>query len=192
MRARVRPVSSTSAAVLTEVLAVMLAPVLALSGCADEPAPQADPAVSAIEVVSSAFEDGGRIPVRFTCDGGEASPPLSWSGVPKDAASLALVVDDPDAPGGTFVHWVVLDIPVDTRSVAEGRVPEAGVQTQNSSGGSSYAGPCPPSGTHHYRFTVYAMSDPTGLEGGAASDDALDAVGEAALARGTLVGTYTR
>jgi Raf kinase inhibitor-like YbhB/YbcL family protein len=149
-------------------------------------------APATIEVTSTAFGDGDPIPEQYTCDGDEVSPPLAWSGVPADAAAVALVVDDPDAPSGTFTHWVVLDIPVATTSSAEGGVPEGGLQASTSAGSASYAGPCPPSGTHHYRFTVVALDAETGLAEGAALDEALAAVDDHAIARGTLTGTFRR
>jgi Raf kinase inhibitor-like YbhB/YbcL family protein len=145
-----------------------------------------------LAVTSTAFAAGGRIPVRFTCDGTQTSPPLAWSGVPRRARSLALVVDDPDAPGGTFVHWVVLDIPVGADHVTAGRVPGGAVQAENSAGHPAYTGPCPPSGTHHYRFTVYALRRPTGLAAGAGTEEALRQVARDAVAYGRLVGTYRR
>ena len=141
---------------------------------------------------SPAFREGHRIPARFTCDGDGQSPPLAWDGVPADAAALALVVDDPDAPRGTFVHWVVLDIPVGTRVLDANGVPSGAVQATNSAGHASYFGPCPPSGVHHYRFTVYALSKRTGLRDGARLDQALRAVETNATAQGRLVGTYAR
>jgi Raf kinase inhibitor-like YbhB/YbcL family protein len=144
-----------------------------------------------ITVTSSAFGDGQPIPARFTCDGAGVSPPLAWQGVPPDAQALALVVDDPDAPRGTFVHWVVLDIDPSVTSVGEAATPGK-VQAKNSAGDAAYFGPCPPKGTHHYRFTVFALSRATGLASGAKLDDALKAVDAAAVAQGRLVGTYAR
>ena len=145
-----------------------------------------------ITVSSSAFQDGQPIPARFTCDGDGDSPPLTWDDVPEDALALALVVDDPDAPKGTFVHWIVLDIPIGAPELSAGTVPSGAVQAKNSAGKASYFGPCPPSGTHHYRFTVYALSQRTGLSDGADMDKALDAVTSTAIAQGRLVGTYER
>lgn len=170
----------------------------ALAGCSS--ATTAPPQSSApgsgagdrLTVTSTAFAAGGRIPVRFTCDGTQTSPPLAWSGVPDRARSMALVVDDPDAPSGTFVHWVVLDIPVGTAHVAAGQVPGGAVQAENSAGHPAYTGPCPPSGTHHYRFTVYALRHRTGLATGAGTDEALRHVARDAVAYGRLVGTYRR
>jgi len=168
--------------------------VVAVAGCSDDETaePAEVDAPDSITVTSEAFDDGGTVPERFTCDGDEVSPPLAWDGVPDDAAALALVVDDPDAPGGTYTHWVVLDVPPGVTSVDEGGVPDGGVEVENSSGDASYAGPCPPSGTHHYRFMVYALSEETGLDPGAALDDALRAIEEAATAQGRLTATYSR
>ena len=165
--------------------------VVLLAACGNDESAAHD-VPDSITVTSTAFDDGGSIPVGYTCDGDEVSPPLAWTGVPDGAAALALVVDDPDAPSGTFTHWVVLDIPLSTTDSAEGGVPDGGVQAQSSAGGASYAGPCPPSGTHHYRFTVVALDALTGLDEGAALDDALAAVDEHATASGTLTGTYAR
>jgi Raf kinase inhibitor-like YbhB/YbcL family protein len=147
-------------------------------------------AATTITVRSTAFADGDEVPERFTCDGKGLSPPLEWSGGP--AGAWALVVDDPDAPGGTFIHWVVLDIPTETRRVETGDVPAGGTQVVNSSGHASYFGPCPPSGEHRYRFTVYALDAPTGLTENAKLDDALDVLGRHATSRGTIAATYSR
>lgn len=143
-------------------------------------------------VTSMAFGNGDSIPVGFSCDGNGVSPPLTWDGVPGGAQSLALVIADPDAPGGTFYHWLVVDIPVSTRKVGTGETPEGGVVAKNSAGDAAYMGPCPPSGTHHYHFTVYALSKPTGLPAGAGVSAAIDAISTRALASGTLIGTYGR
>jgi Raf kinase inhibitor-like YbhB/YbcL family protein len=148
------------------------------------------PAPDMITVSSPAVREGQPIPARFTCDGDGQSPPLTWQGVPTGAAALALVVDDPDAPRKTFVHWVVLDMPAETTGLEAGGVPAGAVQARNSAGHASYFGPCPPSGTHHYRFTVYALSKRTGLRDGAPLDEALRAVESTATAQGRLVGTY--
>jgi hypothetical protein len=177
------------------IVVVLLVCGVVVTGCGGHDQPEEDDvgAPTSIEVTSTAFADGARIPVEFTCDGNQESPPLDWAGAAgAKPATWALVVDDPDAPGGTFVHWVVLDIPRATRSVAAGKVPAGSIQARNSSGSAEYAGPCPPSGTHHYRFTVYALSASTGLHDGAPLDDALAAIGSSAQAQGRLVGVYAR
>jgi Raf kinase inhibitor-like YbhB/YbcL family protein len=170
---------------------LLLITVLVTAGCNGDQGHEVDTdAAGTITVSSQAFAEGDEIPERFTCDGAELSPPLEWSGGP--ARAWALVVDDPDAPGGTFVHWVVLDIAMGTTRVDTGEVPDGGVQVVNSSGEASYAGPCPPSGEHRYRFTVYALDAPTGLTESASLDDALDTVGDHATFRGTIAAVYTR
>ena len=166
-----------------------------LSCAGGQPVTREERAVDApdvITVTSPAFREGRPIPPRFTCDGDGVSPPLAWDGVPAEAEAVALVVDDPDAPRGTFVHWVVLDLPAGTTEVGADAVPSGAVQARNSAGRASYFGPCPPSGTHHYRFTVYALSRRTGLRDGAELGKALRAVQAAATAQGRLVGTYAR
>ena len=166
-------------------------PALLLAGCGGDQSHEVDSdAAATITVSSSAFAEGDEIPQHYTCDGDEVSPPLEWSGGRPDA--WAMVVDDPDAPGGTFVHWVVVDIAAGTTSVETGGVPAGGTQAVNSSGEAAYAGPCPPSGQHRYRFTVYALDTPTGLPRTASLDDALDAIGDHATARGTMTAVYTR
>jgi Raf kinase inhibitor-like YbhB/YbcL family protein len=169
---------------------------IGLAGCDDtQSQPGQEPTVTAansITVTSSAFQDGQPIPARYSCDGDNVSPQLAWQGVPSEAKAVALVVDDPDAPRGTFVHWVLLDLDPGISSLAENSVPAGATQANNSAGKAAYFGPCPPSGTHHYRFTVYALSSATGLKAGADLNQALKAIESSAIARGRLVGTYTR
>ena len=171
--------------------AFLLGVVLSTAGCgSDQGSEVASDAAETISVTSPALTGGGTVPTRFTRDGAEVSPPLQWSG--PSAEEWALVVDDPDAPGGTFTHWVVLDIPAGTTSVPIGEVPQGGLEVANSSGGTSYFGPCPPKGEHHYRFTVYALDAPTGLSEDASLDDTLAAIGDHATSRGTLTAVYAR
>ncbi len=147
---------------------------------------------ASVRVTSAAFSDGDRLPTRFTCDGEGVAPPLAWAGGPASPAAWAVVVDDPDAPGGTFVHWVVVDLPPQVRALPGGNVPEGAVQPPASSGDPGYAPACPPDGEHRYRFTVYALSRPTGLGENAVLDEALAAVSASAQARGVLTATYAR
>lgn len=145
---------------------------------------------STMTVTSPAFAAGAAIPVRYTCKGDNRSPPLRWSAPPADTAELALVVDDPDAPGGTFVHWVVAGVPASQTQLAEGEVPAAARQARNSAG-SGYTGPCPPSGpAHHYRFTVYALGRPARVERDDDPQKAIAAIQAAAIAQGQIVGTF--
>lgn len=150
-----------------------------------------------IEVTSPAFEDGAEIPSRYTCDGLDVSPPLSWGSVPDGAQSLALIADDPDAPRGTFVHWVIYDLPQDTRRLPEDvpnqrTLPSGAAQGVNGAGGVGYMGPCPPSGSHRYFFKVYALDTELDLGGGATKEEALSAMERHVLGEGRLMGTYRR
>jgi Raf kinase inhibitor-like YbhB/YbcL family protein len=142
-----------------------------------------------ITVSSSAFTEGASIPERHTCDGEDVSPPLAWSGAPEGTAAYVLLVDDPDAR--SFVHWVVSDIPAEVTDVAEGSG-GGGVEGRNDFGRHGWAGPCPPSGTHRYVVTVYALSQALGLEPGAEAGAVRRAMEGKVLAQGRLVGTYRR
>jgi Raf kinase inhibitor-like YbhB/YbcL family protein len=146
-----------------------------------------------ITVTSPAFTAGAAIPERFTCDGDNRSPPLRWSGVPAGTVEVALVVDDPDAPRGTYVHWVIVGIDPASTELAEGAVPPGARQVGNSAGKAAYAGPCPPGGApHHYRFTVYALQRRADVGADASPEAAIQAIEAAATARGRLVGTFGR
>jgi len=176
------------------VLAPVLAVVLAACGGGDtvEGPPPAAP--DEITVTSTAFDEGATIPREFTCDGEEVSPPLAWSGVGGKARSLALLMEDPDAPSGTFVHWTVFGVAPDVDAFEAGRVPEGALEGENSFGDEGYGGPCPPGDDepHRYVFTVYALDSDPGLEAGAKPDEVREAVADAAIARGQLTGRYGR
>jgi Raf kinase inhibitor-like YbhB/YbcL family protein len=164
-----------------------------LVGCggksASEPLPDA-PAGVILE--SPAFSSGGQIPVRYTCDGRDVSPPLRWSGVPARARTLALLMDDEDAKG--FAHWNVLNIPRRVDRLLQGRPPAGAIETENSFGDRGYGGPCPPEDDppHNYRFALYALSKRLVVANDASPDDVREAVGKTALARGQLTGTFGR
>jgi Raf kinase inhibitor-like YbhB/YbcL family protein len=166
---------------------------LALAGCGGDDAATPD-VPSSIKVSSPAFADGATIPKRFTCDGNEVSPPLRWSGVPADAQELALIVDDPDAPGGTFVHWVLYKLAPSHDGLAAGEVPAEAIEAENSGGKRLYAGPCPPRGDepHHYDFTLYALRSRLSQPDDADTDAVRSAVADVAIARGQLVGRFGR
>ena len=175
------------------IVAAVIAVAVLVSGCAgSDDAPESPVSLSGgISVHSPAFGDGQQIPRAYTCDGAGVSPALSWSGLPSATRSVALVVDDPDAAGGTFVHWLVHDIAPTVSGVDRGQVPEGGRQITNSSDGNPYFGPCPPSGTHRYRFTVYALPSGIRLSDDSTMDDTLTAIYGKAIASGRLVGLYT-
>jgi Raf kinase inhibitor-like YbhB/YbcL family protein len=120
------------------------------------------PAVAGFTVTSPAFADNTAIPNEYSCGGRNVPPPLHWQNVPPAAESLAVVVDDPDAPGGLYVHWVVTGIPPSTTEIGGGLLPETAVVSLNSADTAEYFGPCPPEGTgvHHYRFQLYALNKP--------------------------------
>jgi Raf kinase inhibitor-like YbhB/YbcL family protein len=144
-------------------------------------------------LTSSSFDAGGAIPRRFTCDGDDVSPALLWDGAPADAASFALVVDDPDARD--FVHWLLLDLTGSTSgSIPEGysSSPDATQQGTNDFGRIGWGGPCPPSGTHRYRFTLTALSEPIALQGAPGADDVREAIAGRILAQATLEASYRR
>jgi Raf kinase inhibitor-like YbhB/YbcL family protein len=152
--------------------------------------PTAAPSGATINVRSPAFAAGAMIPVRFSCRGSNTPIPLTWTGVPAGAASVALIMDDPDAPSGTFTHWVVFNLPATTRGIMNGRLPAGAAQAQNGRGQAAYTGPCPPSGTHHYRFTVYAEPRRLPLRAGASLAEALAAIRSDPLASGRLTGLF--
>jgi Raf kinase inhibitor-like YbhB/YbcL family protein len=141
---------------------------------------------------SPAFRDGATIPNRFTCSGDGISPPLAWSDVSRETKELALLVEDPDAD--RFPHWTVLGIPPANDGIAAGRAPRGTVETKNGFGDRGWGGPCPPKGEppHRYVFTLYALDAPLGLGADASPDEVRRAVGEHALARGTLTGRFGR
>ena len=147
--------------------------------------------------MSSAFEEGEAIPRQYTCQGDDISPQLSWEAGPEGTKSIAVIVDDPDAPGGTFVHWVLYDLPGNTRELPEGlprdkTLPNGAKQGTNSSKKLGYSGPCPPSGTHRYFFKVYALDVQTNLPPGKTKADLLKTVEGHILAQGQIMGTYKK
>lgn len=183
------------------VLLVLLMPVLVV-GCGDNgssqeatddgPTPPAD--AEEVVVRSDAFVDEGTIPDRYTCDGEDVSPPLAWERIPEEAAEVAIIVTDPDAPEGPFVHWVVGGLDPADGELEEGTVPAEAVEGSNDFGDQGYGGPCPPPGdpAHRYVVTVYAADAPLRLEPGAPADEVHAALQDRVVARGQLVGTYRR
>jgi Raf kinase inhibitor-like YbhB/YbcL family protein len=176
-------------------LVVLLVAAVATAACggggdnASRPLPEAP---AELTVTSSSFADGATIPKRFTCEGDDDSPELSWSGVPAGAKELAVVVDDPDA--GHYVHWTVVGIAPDVTRIADDEEPEGATELPNSAGDDDWTGPCPPEGdgVHEYQFAVYALDAKLDLAGDASPDDVRAAIGDHALARGVLTGRFGR
>jgi Raf kinase inhibitor-like YbhB/YbcL family protein len=144
-----------------------------------------------MKITSSAFQQGGNIPSKFSCDGANTNPPLQISDVPSGAKSLVLIVDDPDAPSGLFTHWIVWNISTQTSAIAEGSAPK-GVFGTNDFGKSGYGGPCPPSGTHRYYFKMFALDQELGLASGAKRSQLDAAMKGHVIAQGELMGRYSR
>jgi Raf kinase inhibitor-like YbhB/YbcL family protein len=151
-----------------------------------------------IELTSPAFKEGESIPIRHTCDAEDVSPPLAWTNVPPEAKSLGLICDDPDAPMGTWVHWVIYDIAPTSSELPEG-VPLGEVTDDGAKQGvndfrrAGYGGPCPPPGSsHRYFFTLYALDIEPGLPAGASKADLLRVIEGHILAEGQLMGRYQR
>jgi Raf kinase inhibitor-like YbhB/YbcL family protein len=151
-----------------------------------------------LELTTTAFAPGGNIPKPFTCDGGDVSPALAWTAPPPGTQSFALIMDDPDAPGGTFVHWVVYNLPASARELPERLAPNAqlhggGFQGKNDFPITGYAGPCPPRGKpHRYFFKLYALDTQLNLKLGARKQDVEPAMKGHILAEAQLMGQYGR
>ena len=196
-------------------LLALLALVFLLAACATTgPTPSPEPTAalapaeaspgaagpsSSFELTSIAFAQGEAIPAKYSCDGEDVSPPLSWGEPPEGTQSLALIMDDPDAPGGTWDHWILFNIPADTRSLQENLPltgknadPDAIFAGNNSWGRPDYGGPCPPSGTHRYFFKLYALDTTINLLPGATKGELLSAMEGHILAETELMGTYSR
>ncbi len=152
-----------------------------------------------LDVKSNAFSNGQSIPAKYSCIGKNISPDLTWSDPPSGTKSFALIVDDPDAPMGTWVHWVLFNISADKRGLPED-LPVSGKNVdpnaiyfgKNSSGNTRYDGPCPPSGTHRYYFKLYALDTLINLLPGATKDDLLNVMKGHILAQGELMGTFSK
>ena len=150
-----------------------------------------------IRITSAAFKEGEFIPKKYTCDGENVSPPLEWNGIPVEAKSIAIICDDPDAPMGTWVHWVVFNIPASKNKLNE-KIPANKVLEDGTTQGSNdfkkigYGGPCPPSGTHRYFFKIYALDKRVELIPGATKSELLHEINEHILAEGKLMSKYSR
>jgi Raf kinase inhibitor-like YbhB/YbcL family protein len=169
-----------------------------MSGCGPGPSPTSTlEAPTLIELTSPAFAPGEPIPTKYSCDGENISPPLQWSDPPQGTQSLALICDDPDAPIGTWVHWVLFNLPAEARSLVEAVPPDAerpdgSRHGENGWGRLDYGGPCPPSGTHRYVFKLYALDTMLDLEAGASKKQVLQAMEGHILTETELMGVYSR
>ena len=189
------------AAIIAVLLLVSLP---AAAGCVtvtEAPPPKTDPAsesASNFSLSSMAFNEGEPIPVKYSCDGQNVSPPLAWSQPPPETQAFTLIVDDPDAPIGAFTHWVLFNIPATASQLPEGipaieQLETGALQGKNGAGKIGYMGPCPPRGsTHRYRFTIYALDSRLDLKQSAFKDQVLKALEGHILAQYQLVGTYQR
>jgi Raf kinase inhibitor-like protein, YbhB/YbcL family len=144
-----------------------------------------------MKITSSAFQEGANIPSKFSCDGANTSPPLHIADIPAGAKSVALIVDDPDAPSGLFTHWMVWNISPQISTIGEGSAPK-GAQGTNDFGKSGYGGPCPPSGAHRYYFKIFALDRELDLPSGAKRSQLDAAMKGHVVAQGELMGRYSR
>jgi len=151
----------------------------------------ADPPKKTLEVTSTAFTANGSIPSEYTCDGAGSAPALRWSKAPRGTRSVAILVEDPDAPKGTFTHWLVTGIPATATTLATGgKLPRGATAAKNDAGSTGWTAPCPPSGQHHYVFHVYALD--TAAPAAKRRAAFLDAINGHVLAEGKLVGVYEK
>ena len=148
--------------------------------------------MNGLKISSSAFGNNSHIPEKYTCDGKDMNPPLSVEHVPAKTVSLALIVDDPDAPGGMWVHWVVWNISPDTREIKEGSVPPKAQQGVNDFRRHNYGGPCPPGGTHRYFFKLYALDTSLTLSANSSKSDLEKAMKGHIIEQAELIGLYKR
>lgn len=145
-----------------------------------------------MRITSPSFSDSTPIPAQFTCDGKDLSPQLELRDVPEDTQSLTLIVHDPDAPSGNWVHWLLWNISPDVKEIPEGTVPAGVIQGTTSSGSTGYHGPCPPSGTHRYIFDLYALDTALNLPSTATDVELKAAMSDHIITQATLTGLYKR
>jgi Raf kinase inhibitor-like YbhB/YbcL family protein len=178
-------------AVLGSAIAVLF------TACTPDPSPMVSPQLPKLNLTSTAFASDALIPAKYTCDGKDLSPALAWEAPPTATKSLVIIADDPDAPGKTFTHWVLYDLPPKTRKLPEGLPPQPFLATggghgKNDFGKYGYGGPCPPSGTHRYVFKIFALDQMLDLPAGATKAEVLAGMEGHILAAGEWVGKYRR
>jgi Raf kinase inhibitor-like YbhB/YbcL family protein len=173
-------------------IAIPLSAAVVLSLISIQSVPGEERKMSELLIASPAFSHQGMIPSKYTCDGADVNPPLSFTNIPEKSKSLALIVDDPDAPMGTWVHWVAWNIGPGTKEIPERSVPKGALQGTNDFRKQGYGGPCPPSGTHRYFFKLYALDAPLPLQAGATKAQLEQAMKGHIIAQAELVGLYRR
>ena len=145
-----------------------------------------------MKITSSAFQNNSKIPKKYTCDGENINPPLSFVDVPQNAKSLVLIMDDPDAPMGTFVHWVLFNVSPKSKGVKENSIPDSAIQGLNSANKTGYMGPCPPSNTHRYFFKLYALDMKLNLLQKPTKQELEQGIQGHILDKAELIGLYSR
>ena len=185
-------------------VAISALSLIGVLACANQPQPGTQPSTTPpptgkveMKLVSTAFKEGEAIPRQYTCDGIDISPPLEWSGTPKTAKTIAIIADDPDAPSGTWVHWVVYNLPAENIGLVENlpateSLKAGGFHGKTDFGKVGYGGPCSPSGTHRYFFKVYAVDSELPLRAAATKDELLKAMEGHVVAQAQLMGIYRR
>jgi len=169
---------------------LLIMSILLVSGCVNQPGEEADD-MGSMKLTSTAFGDNGNIPAKYTCQGEDISPPLGIQAIPGGTKSLVLIMDDPDAPVGTWVHWVLWNISA-VPAIGEDSVPKGAVEGRNSWGSNGYGGPCPPSGTHRYMFKLYALDTELKLGGSSGKVEVERAMQGHILAQARLTGLYAK
>lgn len=147
---------------------------------------------SVVNILSPAFDNNKKIPSKYTCDGENISPPLSFSNISQNTKSLVLIVDDPDAPSKTWVHWVIFNISPEISEIAEGSAPTGAIEGMTDFGSTGYGGPCPPSGVHRYVFKLYALDSMLDLPKTATKEDIEKKMNGHVLEKAELIGLYER
>lgn len=178
------------------IIPLLLLSVIATAGCSSNQQ-NITGNISVLKLTSSAFQDGGAIPAKYTAGGDNVSPPLYWGSAPADTKSFAIICQDRDSSSGDFTHWIIYNIPSNTTQLSEsippeGSLPNGAEQGMNDFGKIGYSGPDPPSGTHHYVFTVYALNTMLDLNPGISKSEFLNTIKEHVLAQGKLTGTYSK
>lgn len=148
--------------------------------------------IANMQITSPAFGDQQAIPDKYSCNGQGINPPLEFKNIPASAQTLAFILDDPDAPNGTWTHWTLWNIATSTTQIAENSVPSEAVQGQTSAGQNVYGGPCPPSGTHHYNFKLYALDEKLTIPSYSTADKLVEAMQGHIVEQATLVGLYSK